>query len=601
MLFRSSRLVCLIFFEILAAHGGLQATTPQAVEPTLKAAARLVVVDVIVTDASGKPIRGLHKEDFEVRESGKKQTVVVFEEHTGKPPTEIKLPSLPPNTFNNFPRADGPDALNVILLDSLNTSLTDQSYVHQQVLKYLHGMNPGEPIAIFILSERLRMVHGFTSNLPALLGALNDKSSHSSPNPSPLLRSGGEVHAEGQAVSQMQDLSNKDPDIQAAMDALRQFQAEEAAGKTDVRVRSTLTELQQLAGYLSGFPVRKNLVWFSGAFPLMTFQEQSSMGAMNPSRQYAELVSKTADALARARVAIYPVAAEGLAADSLYDASVSPTTITNARGATREEVHQLRADSIQRNANHATMDELARDTGGKAFYNTNGLDEALAQAIHDGAGYYTLDYVPTNQNMDGSYRQIGVKLNQGHYQLAYRRGYNADDEQTSTNSKTLSSGDPLQPFMESGLPDFSQIPYLMSVKPASPQPKPIAGRAGDNAKVEGPFTRMDVDLAISEESLQWEMEAQGVRHGTLEVSVIAYDRYGTPMNWLMRNIDLSLDPKQYETYRQVGLQFHFDVDAPRGADSLRSGVCDLASRKAGTIEVLLNALPATVPQESKSN
>lgn len=46
---------------------------------------------------------------------------------------------------------------------------------------------------------------------------------------------------------------------------------------------------------------------------------------------------------------------------------------------------------------------------------TNGLDEALAHAIRDGSRYYTLDYVPTNKEMNGRYRRINVKLTHRHY------------------------------------------------------------------------------------------------------------------------------------------------------------------------------------------
>jgi len=64
------------------------------------------------------------------------------------------------------------------------------------------------------------------------------------------------------------------------------------------------------------------------------------------------------------------------------------------------------------------------------------------------------------------------------------------------------------------------------------------------------------------------------------------------MNWLVRNMEFALSPERYKAFWNVGLQFHFAFDAPRGAAYLRSGVCDLASGKAGTIEVLLSATPA---------
>ena len=82
--------------------------------------------------------------------------------------------------------------------------------------------------------------------------------------------------------------------------------------------------------------------------------------------------------------------------------------------------------------------------------------------------------------------------------------------------------------------------------------------------------------------------------------LIAYDRYGNPMNWLVRKMELSFSPEQYKAHWDIGLQPHLEFDVPRGASYLRSGVCDLESGKAGTIEVLLN-VPAASPPEARSN
>jgi hypothetical protein len=51
----------------------------------------------------------------------------------------------------------------------------------------------------------------------------------------------------------------------------------------------------------------------------------------------------------------------------------------------------------------------------------------LSRAISDGSRYYTLSYTPTNPKADGSFRRIQVKLRNGSYTVAYRRGYYATD------------------------------------------------------------------------------------------------------------------------------------------------------------------------------
>ena len=46
--------------------------------PTFKAQVEYVEVDALVTDAQGRPVRGLSKDDFQVFEDGKRQTISSF-------------------------------------------------------------------------------------------------------------------------------------------------------------------------------------------------------------------------------------------------------------------------------------------------------------------------------------------------------------------------------------------------------------------------------------------------------------------------------------------------------------------------------------------
>lgn len=589
------RLSWLLLLPFFAASLQSQTPAPNSgdTRPTFQANARVVVVDVVVTDRNDRSVPGLHKDDFEVLEDGQPQTVTFFEEHTGATPVAAKPSApLPPNTYSNLPPTDSPDSLNVLLLDALNTPLDDQFYVHKKMVQYLAGIHPGTRLAIFTMSTRLRLIQGFTTDPSLLLAALNDKKSGAGPQRSPSLLSSSEVHSQQQLLGQLSS-GHASP---GAIDALRQFMAENTQFQTNTRVADTLFQFQQLALYLGGFPGRKNVIWFSGGFPFNIFQPSTN----NPN---AGEINQTADLLTKAEVAIYPVEASGLVY-SLYDASTIPPNVTaNAQQATQQQIRDLHRDTTHRNGDHALMDEIAKDTGGEAFYNDNGLDDALSTAIYNGARYYTLDYTPPNQNMDGRYRQIEVKLTHGKYKLAYRRGYNADD----TNMKAVNllgqapAADPLQPLMAAGLPDFAEIVFRMSAKPSNPQPDAKAAHAGDNPRLDGPFTRFGVDFAIQEKDLKLDPAANGLRQGKLEVTLLAYDHYGHVMNWLVRTMEFSLTPLRYSAYLRAGLQFHFDIDAPQDSAYLRSGIYDMASGKAGTIEIPLSmssAVPAAATAQA---
>jgi hypothetical protein len=130
--------------------------------------ARTVVVNVVVTGRNGQPIEALPQEDFLVAEDGHPQTIATFEEHIARPSVRAGVPQLPPNVFTNIPRVKPTDSVTVLLLDLLNTPPEDQRTVRDQMLKYVKGLQPGKPVAIFALGKRLRLVQEFTGD-PALL------------------------------------------------------------------------------------------------------------------------------------------------------------------------------------------------------------------------------------------------------------------------------------------------------------------------------------------------------------------------------------------------------------------------------------------------
>ena len=157
---------------------GPTAVTGNSEPSVFKANARIVVLDVVITGRNHRPVTGLHKQDFLVSEDGKPQTITYFEEHTGAQPINpnpANLPDLPPNVFTNIPRVKPSDAVTILLLDSLNTPLTEQSHVRSQVLKYLKKPQPGGRMAIFTLGTQLRLAQGFTDDPALLTAAVNNR------------------------------------------------------------------------------------------------------------------------------------------------------------------------------------------------------------------------------------------------------------------------------------------------------------------------------------------------------------------------------------------------------------------------------------------
>ena len=555
---------------------------------TIKTKVRRVLVDVVVTNDKGDAVTGMHKEDFEVLEDGKPQKITSFEEHHGAAPTLIKLPPLPPHVYTNFPVTQAADSVNVLLLDALNTPSRDQVYVHSEMIKYLKTIPPGTRVAIFTLASRLRMLQGVTTDSSELLAVLN--SAKAGVTQSALLPSSTENEANQRFIDFMQENAGgggmASPASQPGVDpinAMKQFLSDTASFQTEARISITLQSLQQLARYLSGVPGRKNVIWFSGSFPVGIFPNPDVPDAFAFTDSFQDEMRKTGDLLTAAQVALYPIAAEGLATDSVYEVNGKEIGQKRALFAMQDQIKEMRSGGTSRDSNHIAMEQLATDTGGRAFYNTNGLNGALDRVVNNGSRYYSLSYSPSNAALDGKFRRIQLKLLNGKETLAYRRGYYADDLATALATGQKADSDPLMALMGRNLPDYTQILYKILAAPSNPQPDPDAAHAGSNTDMKGPFTRYVVDFAISLGDLRLELTPDGTRHGNIEVMLVAYDREGKPLNLVVTKGDIDLKPKEYAGVLQGGLQIHKEIDVPQDYVFLRTGIYDLKANTAGTL------------------
>ncbi len=536
--------------------------------PSIKVESRIVVVDVVVTDKQGQSVPGLRKDDFHLSEDGGPQIVTSFEEHKGATPNETKLPPMPPNVFSNFPTARGADSVNVLLLDLLNTQPQNQAFVRQQVIKYLGEVPPGTRLAVFALGSHLRIVRGFTTDFSGISATLEDKKVGIAPEVSRNLQTDANQYSDAEILRQMR----KSQAAPSAIDSVESFQRDESAERANSRVELTLKAFQQIARYLSPIPTRKNLIWFSDNFPVSFFPDT---GGRVPKNQ--EHIQKTADMLTAAKVAIYPVSALGVLGDPTFDASKLP-------GSRRELEARLSVNQI-------AMETIAQETGGRAFYSTNALSDAVKDAVSNGSHYYTLAYSPANSKNDGKFRHIRVSLADNNYTLSYRRGYFADQPSHEFTSQE-GADDPFVPLIGLDMPDFDQILFKMQVVPKSPQPPANAPRAGNNTKLKAPFIRYDVNFAVALPDIAMGLDASGTRHGRIEIMIIAFGPGGNILNIVRKRSNLTMDSNVYEATRQVGMQIHEEIDAPPGEIYLRAGIYDMNSGNCGTLGTALNGSSA---------
>ena len=622
----------LAFATVTAAQ--TQQPTPAAQQPaspaqqpsqssvaTLRAGTQLVVVDVVVTDKNQKPVHDLKASDFTVTEENVPQVVKHFEEHTALTPADAtkfpSMPKFPPGIFTNYTPQPVNGAVNLLLLDALNTPVKDQSFVRQQLLAYLNTTPPGTRIAIFGLTTQLTILQGFTSDPEVLKIVASRKLGKSSP----LLQDS--VGGGGIQNSTADDLEDMGADATTVAN-LRQFDAQQQSFQLQLRVKYTLDAMNQLARYLSSIPGRKNLIWFSGSFPISVLPDSTSTlpDPFAVVADYEKEFRETVNLLARSQVAVYPIDARGLTTAPVFDASTSRNYASPGRGTARM-TQDLNKFSTDTNAEHATMSQMAEATGGHAFYNTNGLTQAVATAINDGSNFYTLTYTPANPARDGKFRKIKVQLARSGVNLAYRHGYYADDPdkgppvtqgqapQTKVADSAVTAGTPsplqtMRVAMMRGSPTPSEIVMKVAVFPVGPSTQTEDNPAPGNIlseKVHGPFRRYNVNYAIEPSDITFRRDPDGKVHAAFELAIFVFDPAGILVNRLVTELHIASPLDELKKNVAHGIQYTQQFSAPaKGEYFFRIAVHDLPRNRLGAVEVatseVKNLQPPTAPPPS---
>src|ERR1017187_5500594 len=602
-------------FPNSAAHTTITDRGPMPVS-TFKATAKEVEVDVMVTDSKGHPVKGLSLADFQIEEDRRPQKIKYFHEFDALagPPAPVPAPKPPPNIFSNNATPAGSQPLVAVVLDFVNTSFQDQQHAKEQLLKFLLKKPRGMQFALFRFSDGLKMLHGFTADENRLAATVNGKESF------------GRMHLKAtadltQLISSAKDRAALDPSVQIEVQQLVQAQAENRVNDLDRRVALTVDAFTQLARYLDGLPGRKNIVWLSGSFPhgffpvtLINSDVPNSLSA--EVRTYGDQLRTMTNLLAEAHVAVYPVDVRGIVGDSVYraDTYVDPrmpagpgsqaqsqapsgVTLSQMGGAGTNTTagiqapsplqQQLQDERDTRPAEHATMDEVAEATGGKAFYNTNGIQHAIEAAVEQGSAYYMFSYTSDNTGVDSKFRKLRVSLARKAYHLAYRRGYYAEPpEAPIRDTSELARAIGLH-GMQHGAPESHQLVFAARVVPVG---KPVKGSAAQK-KIE--VQHYAIDYAVAGPQLGLTPNGT-MRRAILDFVASAFNDDGSIATHTAFKTTSDLKPAAYQDMIIGGLRMHQEVDVPANAVSLRLGVLDELSRHFGSLEL---PLPLKAPPD----
>jgi VWFA-related protein len=576
-------------------------TSPASSESTLKINTRLVTVDVVATDNKGAPVTDLQAGDFTVQEEGKEQSVKVFSFHqpdqaaNPSAATATSAPKLPQGYFSNAPRYKTNGALNVILLDTLNSTLLNQAAMRDTMIKFLDKLPAGQPIAIYLMGTKLTLVQDFTSDPELLRKAIAGIKRQGSKNVSNAAGTTpiADMPAGSVALYTMAD-------VPGIAQALENFRDQQTAAQGDYRVQFSLDVLNSLARSLAGYPGRKNLVWISETFPftifvdkLTTASDRNFSGSVrtetanaNNSRDYSRQIALTGNLLSNAQVAIYPVDVKALSGNTEFsvgnnsDPMGKPTIMSSTLD--DDAGKNMNHESEERMASRGTMNDLAEKTGGKAFYNTNNLEGAVRHSLEDGATYYTLGYYPENKTWDGKFRRITVKAARPGIKLHYRVGYFATEPQEYAKVDQAQKTSDLAKAMSLDFPVSTALLFQAAVVQPS----------GENKKVL-------INYAVDPHALTFELAEGGIHHANVDCAVIVYSLKGEPVQAQSNTMIAALKPEEYQRVMQKSFPCRQSVELPPGEYLFRLGVRDDRTGLIGTLNAQVTIAQPTAGSEPK--
>jgi VWFA-related protein len=440
-----------IFFSIVAlalqAVPGAQTTSaPTAQQPqfeTYAAGATAVLVDVVVRDKRGQPLRGLTAPDFEIFEDGVRQRIGSFsvvERGGGIGITvgrRVRASPAAPAGSEGSPEtpvvpAERPTV--AIVFDALTPDAL--TLAQRAALRYL-PMN-GEPearVGVFTADPGLRVLQPYTESITLVRRAVQSLTAAATT----------QQQVEGErrqalnrrlvaldALGVGRDTAVFSPDPGANMTAAQAIVEQQMTELEMSMLRSSESFDRDQRGFgisnallsviqsLAVVPGRKTLVYLSEGLP--------------PSPAMQARLDGLVSAANRANVSVYAIDAAGLRAQStpsetrreieeagqerLRQTAVSrdPTNGPMSRMVERTE-DLLRLDP------HGGLDRLAADTGGFLISDTNDLSSAFRRIDEDNRFHYLLTYSPSNTELDGKFRTIQVKVRHDGAQVFARKGY----------------------------------------------------------------------------------------------------------------------------------------------------------------------------------
>ena len=507
---------------------------------TFRVEVNYVEIDAIVTDAQGNFVTNLTKNDFQVFEEGKPQTIETFsivDIPVERPDAPLFSPApIEPDVRSNRREFDG--RIYVLILDDLNTHFARSPRVTAAAREFIERHFGENDIAAVVQTGGTKKgAQEFTNSRPRLLRAVD-------------VFMGQKTRS---ATLEKIDDYFLTRGIPGAPPEPRDMSEAERVHKA----RRTLSTLKSVADYMAGVRGRRKAVIF--------FSEGIDYDINNPiqNRYASDLLEETQEAIAaatRANVTFYGIDPRGLGGLSSEAMEVQafpedPSIISPTA------LHQELV--VAQNS----LRTLSGETGGFAAVNRNDFGTAFARIVRDNSSYYVLGYYSQDTRRDGRFRRVEVKVNRPGLEVRARKGY------VAAKGRAVSE----KPFNDQASAEL---------RAAIDSPVPISG-LGFGAfaaalKGSGSNASLAIALEIDGRRLRF-TERDGTFEDDIEVAILAVDDGGKPRDGGRDLLNLRLRPQTHALVARNGVRIMRRLEVPPGRYQLRIGARDMGSGAVGSV------------------
>lgn len=568
-------LACVILFvPAVLGQSAAQKQTQDQETDVVRVNTELVQTDVMVFDKQGHFVDGLKPEQFALKINGIPQPIAFFDRVTAGRNIEAdkakaNLPAT--NDMTKSPTGRGRTVL--FFIDDFHLAPSSLVSARKSLLQFIeHGMQPNDQVAITSVSGQIGFLQQFTDDktvLRAAVARLNYRATIKSDMDDPpmseymalKIRDGDEsavsyyvaelmkqnsFKVNGQLVEMLSPQSAR----QLVLERARQI-VTEAAPATD-NTLSMLEGLMRTAGQLPG---RKLVFFISDGFYLNDKQTSS-----------IDKIKRITDAAGRAGVVIYTLDARGLITESL-DAT-NNTTIDSEGLTVSASIGEISASQDGLNA-------LARDTGGRAFRNTNlpmstWVDRVLAET----SIYYLLAWRPnTEEQKSGKFKHLEVRIvGRPDLTVRLRNGYFKTAPLPLLASKKKPDKDPVKAHED----EMRRV-----IDAEIPQREIPTNLVLSYVRVPPIGIRISASIQIGRETLTF-VPDDATQAADVEVGGIFYDDKGKPASSFVGRLKVYPRPQGSSTTKPDDTIYSFNAWLPPGLYQVRVGLRDVKSGRVGS-------------------